>query len=212
MDNQEVSKKKPLYKNWWVIIGGTVSLLIVVSSISDSQEKAIQTAQQTQQEVVESISNTPIVEKESKTEPTIQVENKTVQNESVTPPPTEDVPVTTLVNARDEVIAILKTNAEKEWGTDYKMVKYELDNQTEAYDWVVRQTQYPNIMVNAKQEWGYDYQMVKYEYENQAQAYEWISQQTAYPNIMSSAKQEWGADYQMVRYEYENQVKAYKSL
>ena len=212
MDNQEVSKKKPLYKNWWVIIGGTVSLLIVVGSVSDSQERVIQTSQQAPQEVVEGTNNIPAVDEAVKIEPTTQVENKTVANEPITSPPIKDVPTTIPVNGRDEIIAILKTNAEKEWGTNYQMVKYELDNQTEAYDWVVRQAQYPNIMVNAKKEWGYNYQMVKYEYENQAQAYEWVSQQTAYPNIMSSAKQEWGTNYQMVKYEYENQVEAYQSL
>lgn len=50
MDNREASKK-PFYKKWWVIIGGIISLLIVISSVSDSQEKVIQTTQQTEQEV-----------------------------------------------------------------------------------------------------------------------------------------------------------------
>ena len=211
-DNQEAPKKKPLYKNWWVIIGGTVSLLIVVGSVSDSQESAIQTAQQAQQEVIENTYNTPTIEEEFKTKPTTQVENKTVVNEPVTSPPTEYIPITTSVSGRDEIIAILKTNAEKEWGTNYEMVRYELDNQIASYDWVVQQNQYPTLMANAKNEWGHNYEMVKYEYENQSDAYKWVLQQTAYPNIMSAAKQEWGTNYEMVKYEYENQVEAYQSL
>ncbi len=172
MDNQEASKKKPLYKNWWVIIGGTVLLLIVVGSVSDSQERVIQTSQQAPQEVAESTNNIPAVDEAVKIETTTQVENKTVANEPITSSPIKDVPVTIQVNGRDEIIAILKTNAEKEWGTNYQMVKYEYENQAQAYEWVSQQTAYPNIMSSAKKEWGTNYQMVKYEYENQVEAYQ----------------------------------------
>lgn len=51
------------------------------------------------------------------------------------------------------------------------MVKYELDKQTSAYDWIIKQTEYPEIMEKAKKEWGDDYNMVKYEYEKQLKAY-----------------------------------------
>ena len=51
------------------------------------------------------------------------------------------------------------------------MVKYEYENQVEAYEWIMHQTAYPDIMERAKQEWGEDYEMVKYEYENQVEAY-----------------------------------------
>ena len=113
---------------------------------------------------------------------------------------------------REDMIEIFKANAFAKWGNDYQMVNYELDNQTEAYDWVVKQTKYHEIMERAKSEWQNDYEMVKYTYENQVEAYEWIMRQTAYPDIMERAKQDWGEDYEMVKYEYENQVKAYKAL
>lgn len=127
----------------------------------------------------------------------------TAQAPTPTPAPQTD---------RASVLMILKTNASTEWGDNYQMVKYEYDNQVEAYDWVVAQTKYSDIMMGAKQDWGNNYQMVKYEYENQVEAYEWIMVQTTYPEIMSKAKQEWGTNYQMVKYEYDNQVQAYKSL
>jgi hypothetical protein len=113
---------------------------------------------------------------------------------------------------RETMIAIIKANAIAKWGDDYSMVKYEINKQTEAYDWVAKQTKYPQIVDKAKQKWGTDYSMVKYEYEKQTEAYEWIIQQTAYPQIMEKAKQKWGTDYSMVKYEYEKQVKSYKSL
>ena len=72
---------------------------------------------------------------------------------------------------REKVIEVLKANALKEWGDDYNMVKYELDKQTSAYDWIIKQTEYPEIMEKAKKEWGDDYNMVKYEYEKQVKAY-----------------------------------------
>jgi len=134
-----------------------------------------------------------------------------------TPEPTpipEPTPATTpeTKTDREAMIEIFKANALENWGSDYQMVNYELENQTEAYDWVVKQTQYPEIMEWAKSEWQNDYEMVKYTYENQVEAYEWIMLQTAYPDIMERAKQDWGEDYEMVKYEYENQVEAYKAL
>ncbi len=114
--------------------------------------------------------------------------------------------------SREDMIEIFKANAMAEWGNDFEMVKYVVDSQTEAYDWVVKQTKYPEIIERAKSEWQNDYEMVKYTYENQVEAYEWIMRQTAYPDIMERAKQEWGEDYEMVKYEYENQVEAYKAL
>ena len=73
---------------------------------------------------------------------------------------------------RADMLIILKANASAKWGDNYQMVKYEYDNQVEAYDWVVSQTKYPDIMTKAKQKWGHNYQMVRYEYENQVEAYE----------------------------------------
>lgn len=72
---------------------------------------------------------------------------------------------------RTTVLEILKAEAMKKWKDDYSMVKYELNKQTEAYDWVIKQTEYPDIMKKALQKWGNDYSMVKYEYEKQVEAF-----------------------------------------
>ena len=128
---------------------------------------------------------------------------------------TKDVPVEQAPapkTDRENILTILKENASSKWGTDYEMVQYEYNNQVQAYDWVISQTKYSDIMAKAKAKWGYDYEMVKYEYNNQAAAYEWIMAQTKYPDIMNSAEQKWGDDYEMVKYEYNNQVEAYEGL
>lgn len=111
---------------------------------------------------------------------------------------------------REDMIEIFKANALADWGDDYEMVKYVVDRQTEAYDWVVEQTEYPEIMERAKSEWQNDYEMIKYAYENQVETYVWIMRQTAYPDILARAKDRWYPDYEMVKYEYENQVEAYE--
>lgn len=112
----------------------------------------------------------------------------------------------------DEAIEIIKKNARAEWGNDERMYKYEVEQQTSAYNWYKAENKYPEILKKAKDEWQYDYRMIKYEYEQQTAAYELIQRDSNYPNIMSRAKNEWGDDYRMVKYEYEQQVEAYEWL
>ena len=85
-----------------------------------------------------------------------------------TPEPTPE----TIFPSREEAMETIKANAYDYWGDDYIMVQWEIDRQTEAYDWLVKQTEYPNIMSNAYDYWGDDYCMVKWEYERQVEAYE----------------------------------------
>ena len=85
--------------------------------------------------------------------------------------PTQAPVVSTPQTDRASMLVILKTNASAKWGDNYEMVKYEYDNQVEAYDWVMAQTAYPDIMAKAKQKWGNNYEMVQYEYNNQVEAY-----------------------------------------
>lgn len=107
-----------------------------------------------------------IVENTQNTPETTPTNTETVQAVAPVTPPT---PAPN--NARADALAKLKANASAEWGDDYQMVKYEYDNQVEAYDWVMAQTAHPDIMAKAKREWGMDYQMVQYEYNNQVKAY-----------------------------------------
>jgi hypothetical protein len=149
-------------------------------------------------------------------EPQSQLEPESIDSEpqtkAVLPPTTGLMPALETNIDREKMIDIFKTNALKEWGNDSRMVNFEVKKQTEAYDWYIKQTKYPDIIERAKQEWANDYAMAKYEYEKQSEAYNWINQQKAYPEIMKKAKQEWGVDYVMVKYEYEKQVEAYEWL
>jgi hypothetical protein len=75
---------------------------------------------------------------------------------------------------RVSVLATVKTNASSKWSDNYSMVKYEIDRQMEAYDWLIKQTKYPEIMKKAVIKWEDNYTMIKYEYERQVKAYESI--------------------------------------
>ena len=146
-------------------------------------------------------------------EPQSQLEPESIDSEPQTkvdlPPTTELMPALETNIDREKMIETFKTNALIEWGNNFEMINYEVKIQTEAYDWIIKQTKYPDIIERAKHEWVSDYVMVKYEYEIQSDAYNWINQQKAYLKIMKKAKQEWGVDYVMVKYEYEQQVSAY---
>lgn len=146
-------------------------------------------------------------------EPQSQLEPESIdfepQTRAVFPPTTELMPALETNIDREKMIETFKTNALIEWGNNFEMINYEVKIQTEAYDWIIKQTKYPDIIERAKHEWVSDYVMVKYEYEIQSDAYNWINQQKAYLKIMKKAKQEWGVDYVMVKYEYEQQVSAY---
>ena len=149
-------------------------------------------------------------------EPQSQLETESIdskpQTKAVLPSTTEPIPALETNIDREKMIETFKKNALMEWGNNFEMINYEVKIQTEAYDWVIKQTEYPDIIERAKQEWLNDYVMVKYEYEIQSEAYNWINQQKAYLQIMKQAEEEWGVDYEMVKYEYEQQANAYDWL
>jgi hypothetical protein len=207
MDTQINKAKKPFYKRWWFITLAIIIFLGFLGSLggdSNSSQVASETTtptpveNQKTAEAVAPVKQTPKTTPKPATVPT-------------TPAPTP-TPAPATQSDRASVLVVLKSNASAKWGDNYQMVKYEYDQQVEAYDWVVAQTKYPDIMAKAKQKWGNNYQMVKYEYNQQVEAYEWIMAQTKYPDIMAKAKQKWGTNYQMVQYEYNQQVEAYQSL
>jgi hypothetical protein len=163
--------------------------------------------QETKQEIVSIPSIEPTTQNSNP-----QRTNSTIQTKSTpsnTPIPQVNSPALT---NNDDIYSVLKENAKQKWGNDYEMVQYSYNNQVEAYNWVLAQTEHPDIMAKAINKWGNDFEMVKYNYENQVEAYEWVNTQTEYPDIMSVAKSKWGDDYEMIKYEYENQVEAYKKL
>ena len=196
----EMTKRKT-----WFIFGTPILIFFVLFGLATDAEEKVKNGVETTTPVVET--KTPVVETK-----TPVVETKTPVIETKTPVVETKTPVVEVKTGRDKMIEIFKKNASVKWGSDYAMVNYEVKNQTEAYDWVIKNAKISNILANAKEKWGNDYSMVKYEYEKQVEAYEWINQQTEYPEIMTGAKQKWGEDYSMVKYENEKQVEAYKSL
>lgn len=207
--------KKPFYKRWWFITLAIIIFLGFLGSLGGNNDTAQVASQTTTPAPVENQKATEAVKTTETVAPVKQAPKTTPKPATVptTPAPTPTpTPAPATQSDRASVLVILKSNASAKWGDNYQMVKYEYDQQVEAYDWVVAQTKYPDIMAKAKQKWGNNYQMVQYEYNQQVEAYEWIMAQTKYPDIMVKAKQKWGTNYQMVQYEYNQQVEAYQSL
>ncbi len=79
----------------------------------------------------------------------------------------------------DNVAETIRAKAQKEWPGDYDMQVYEINKQTEAYNWLIKavgaegvptETFY-QIKAKAASEWPNDYDMQKYEIEKQVNAY-----------------------------------------
>ena len=63
------------------------------------------------------------------------------------------------------------------------MIKYKIDEQIEAYDWLVKQKGYPQIMEKAYEKWGNDYWWVRSEYKEQIMQDEYKKQVEAYESL-----------------------------
>jgi|ERR1039458_3858664 hypothetical protein len=82
-------------------------------------------------------------------------------------------------SAVSDVSRSIKAYAEKKWPAEYDMQKYEIDKQTEAYNWVVTassvtgvpQGVFEQIKAGAVNKWPGEYDMQKYEMEKQVKAY-----------------------------------------
>ena len=115
--------------------------------------------------VVASTTPTPVVKPEPIPTPT---------PDPVIPTPTTiDNPVAKLDSS--SVKDSIKSNATAAWGTDYEMIKYDIDKQTTAYNAlkeikVDTKVKY-DTMVKAIGDWNKDFEMIKYEYDKQMKAY-----------------------------------------
>jgi len=181
MGNQGEEKKK-FYKKWWFWALAIMIFFIVMGSLKNNpQEKSAATTNQQmqpQQEVTENILKVETgqlaitpgqVSSTINTEGSYTELQKQPDSNFTSASETEQRAVES--PSRTEIIDLLKKNALEKWKTDYEMVNYEVNKQTDAYDWIIKQTEYPDIMKKAKQKWGNDYEMVQYEYEKQIESY-----------------------------------------
>lgn len=105
---------------------------------------------------------------------------------------------------------IIMSDCQRKWGTDYKMVKYCANKQTEAHNSLSGLSD--NVITrNCRSKWGTDYSMVKYCVDKQYNAYQNIS---SLPDdtIMSNCRQKWGTDFSMIKYCVDKQTQAKRSL
>ena len=105
---------------------------------------------------------------------------------------------------------IIMSNCRKKWNTNYKMIKYCVDKQTEAH----RSISYlPEniIMTDCRVKWGANYKMIKYCYDKQAEAKHSISSLPK-GDIMRNCEKKWGTNYKMIKYCVDKQTEARNAL
>lgn len=73
------------------------------------------------------------------------------------------------------ILQEIKASANNQWGTDYRMVEFEVKRQKEAYEQFLDYNKSYNkvtktIVANAVQQWGNDYRMTVYEIKRQLEA------------------------------------------
>jgi hypothetical protein len=205
-----ITKKEITRKKIGLGFGVAMCVFLILTGATAKPKDELAPQPEKTAETREAIETDPLEVIEPETTKQVKKEPDTKTPE-LTPTPTP-APAPETKTQRDTMIEIFKANALTKWGSDYEMVSYEIEQQTKAYDWIIKNASYDDILTRAKQKWANDYTMVKYEYNQQADSYEWINQQTEYPAIMTRAKQKWGNDYTMVEYEYKKQVNAYESL
>jgi len=163
-----------------IIITCLIIFMILISSMNEKPEPRVQDnnnfenefrACEKQRDDILKQKDLCLESKETVTEVNKEVVEEK-QEITIQPQPTEsETKENNIFISREEALAIVKEKAGQDWDTDYSMVKYEIDKQMEAYDWLVKQVDHLDIMRKAKQAWDTDYSMVKYEYEKQVEAY-----------------------------------------
>lgn len=147
------------------IFGGIILLIIILAFSGDKKNPEVASVATPQDQIQATTS-------ENQSSKSIPEAKPVTKKEIVSTETAKPVAGTPTEPDKATVLSILKKNASDKWKDDYEMVKYEYDQQVEAYNWVTTQTKYPEIMTKAKKKWGYDYTMVQYEYKQQVKAFE----------------------------------------
>ena len=121
----------------------------------------------------------------------------------------------------NEVKKVIEDFAKEEWADDSKMQLYEIEEQTEAYNELIKLSIDDDVLKGildySYEEWGHDFRMVRYEFQEQLDALIQIKKletdsDDVKKKILDNSFSEWGTDYRMVLYEYNNQLEAHESL
>ena len=108
--------------------------------------------------------------------------------------------------------SIIMSQCKDKWDTNYRMVKYCVNNQKTAKRNLSRQNISPTIKRQCEAKWGTNYRMVKYCVDNQTTAKGDLTRQNIDPTIKRHCKDKWGTNYRMVKYCVDNQTAAKRSL
>lgn len=116
---------------------------------------------------------------------------------------------------------VIEDYAKEEWADDSKMQVYEIEEQTEAYNELIKLSIDDDVLKGILDysygEWENDFRMVLHEFHEQLDALNEINKleignDDVKKKILDNSFSEWGTDYRMVLYEYNNQLEAHESL
>lgn len=155
-----------------VILGFFVLIMIFGNSGNSPPSTTSTTIKEQEEKPAVRQDDEPTIETTSVIEPTEVVEPTRVIESAASPTVEQKQTGSSLLPTREEAQAIVKAKAVDRWADDYSMVKYEVNKQMEAYDWLAKKDEYLDIMKKAQLRWKDDYSMVKYEYEKQVESYE----------------------------------------
>jgi len=119
----------------------------------------------------------------------------------------------------NEVKKAIEEYAKEEWADDKKMQLYEIEEQTKAYNELIKLSidddALKGILDYSYDEWKNDYRMVLYEFQEQLDALIQIKNlntdsDDVKKKILENSISEWGTDYRMVLYEYNKQLEAHE--
>jgi len=122
-----------------------------------------------------------------------------------------------------ETTADIKDLCTVKWGTDFRMVKFCMDQHTEAkitLDKLIASANplQDDIIASCKREWpGANIRMQLFCTEQQYEALDWLAQPSDIPaNVIAIIKTEcnaeWGTDYRMVQFCIEQQISAWSAI
>ncbi len=110
----------------------------------------------------------------------------------------------------------ISTRCTKKWKTNYRMVKYCVDQQQKSLNQLQRSRSNIPSEINEQcvSKWGTNYKMVKYCVEQQQKSHRQLQQSNSkIPHeIKEQCKQKWGVNYRMVKYCVDRQQKSLNDL
>lgn len=106
----------------------------------------------------------------------------------------------------------IRSACNDKWGTNYRMVKFCIEQQSTAKSSINGIKSTPTIKGQCRDKWGTNYRMVKFCIDQQTEAKKGLKHSRASLATQRRCEKKWGTNYRMVKFCIDQQVKAKRSL